>query len=285
MSVTIHVIDENDNAPKFSNETFSFYMAENETPDSYVGRLTATDRDVRRNAELTFSIPASTSQAEFSVDPKSGFIKTTRYFDRERLLQTTGQDYVVLEAVVSDNGVVRLRDRARIHVHILDVNDNAPVFSRLPYRAQVSEGASVETLVFRVVTTDVDDQLNGGIFYYISEGNGDHKFRIDESSGQIILNRPLDRERTSRCTLTVGARVDGSDRRAVRERQPAQVYAQRSQIVDRGNAGRRPGRQQRNRLHLRDGQHARHVPHRPADGRLVPGKSSWTTRCDGRSAC
>ena len=74
----------------------------------------------------------------------------------------------------------------------------------------MSEGASVETLVFRVVTTDVDDQLNGGIFYYISEGNGDHKFRIDESSGQIILNRPLDRERTSRCTLTVGARVDGS---------------------------------------------------------------------------
>ena len=112
MSVTIHVIDENDNAPKFSNETFSFYMAENETPDSYVGRLTATDRDVRRNAELTFSIPASTSQAEFSVDSKSGFIKTTRYFDREQILQTTGQNYVKLEAVVLDNDAVRLRDRA-----------------------------------------------------------------------------------------------------------------------------------------------------------------------------
>ena len=46
LSVTIHVIDENDNAPKFSNETFAFCIAENEAPNSQVGR----------NAELTFSI-------------------------------------------------------------------------------------------------------------------------------------------------------------------------------------------------------------------------------------
>lgn len=117
VSVTIHVIDENDNAPKFKNDTFSFYLPENEPPDSYVGRLTATDRDIGRNAELTFSI--ATSQNDFTIDPKSGFIKTLRYFDRERLLQTSGQDYVVLEAIVTDNGVSRLRDRARIHVYIM----------------------------------------------------------------------------------------------------------------------------------------------------------------------
>ena len=46
VSVTIHVIDENDNAPKFSNETFAFYIAENEAPDSYVGRSVASDCDV-----------------------------------------------------------------------------------------------------------------------------------------------------------------------------------------------------------------------------------------------
>lgn len=207
VSVIIHIVDENDNAPKFSNETFLFYIPENEAPDSYVGRLTATDRDVGRNAELTFSI--ASSQNDFSIDPKSGFIKTMRYFDRERLIQTAGQDYVVLEAVVSDNGVIRLRDRARIHVYVLDVNDNAPIFSRLPYKAQVSEGAVVDTQVFRVVATDADDQLNGGIFYYISDGNSDHKFRIDESNGQIMLNRPLDRETVSRYVLTIGARDAG----------------------------------------------------------------------------
>ena len=183
MSVTIHVIDENDNAPKFSNETFSFFLPENEPPDSYVGRLTASDRDIGRNAELTFAI--ATSQNDFTIDPKSGFVKTLRYFDRERLLQTSGQDYVVLEAVVTDNGVARLRDRARIHVYIVDVNDNAPSFIRLPYRAQISEGAAVDAQVLRVLATDADDQLNSGIFYYITEGNEHQQFRIDEASGQI----------------------------------------------------------------------------------------------------
>ena len=42
------------------------------------------------------------------------------------------------------DAVVCVRDRAQIHVHILDVNVNAPVFSRLPYREQVLEGTSGE---------------------------------------------------------------------------------------------------------------------------------------------
>ena len=208
VSVVVHVVDENDNAPKFSNDTFSFYLPENEPPDSYVGRMTATDRDIGRNAELTFSIV--TSQSDFIVDPKSGFVKTLRYFDRERLLQTSGQDYIVLEATVADNGVVRLRDRAKIHVYITDVNDNAPAFLRLPYRAQVSEDASVDTQVLRMVASDADDQLNGGIFYFITDGNSDRQFRMDEATGQILLNRPLDRESVQRYVLTVSARDAGT---------------------------------------------------------------------------
>ena len=207
VSVTIHVVDENDNPPTFSNDTFHFFLPENEPPDTYVGRLTASDRDMGRNAELTFSIV--TAQNDFVIDPKSGFIKTLRYFDRERLLQTSGQDHVVLEGIVADNGVTRLRDRARIHVYITDVNDNAPSFLRLPYRAQISEGAAVDTQIVRVSATDADDQLNGGISYLITEGNSDHKFRIDETSGQIALNRQLDRETVSRYVLSVTARDAG----------------------------------------------------------------------------
>ena len=127
--MTIHVIDENDNFPKFTNDTFTFHLPENEPPDSYVGRLTATDRDMGRNAELTFSIATSTN--DFTIDPKSGFIKTLRYFDRERLLQTSGQDFVVLEAVVTDNGVSRLRDRARIHVHIMGTSCRLSIMHKM----------------------------------------------------------------------------------------------------------------------------------------------------------
>jgi len=68
----------------------------------------------------------------------------------------------------------------------------------------------VDTQVLRVLATDLDDALNGGIFYSITDGNADHKFRIDEASGQIALNRALDRETISRYMLTITARDAGS---------------------------------------------------------------------------
>ena len=211
VSVVIHVVDENDNAPTFTNETFSFFLAENQAPDTYVGRLTAVDADAGRNAELTFSLATEAQVSrDFVVDAKSGFIKTLRYFDREQLLRTSGQDHVVLDAVVSDNGVVRLRDRTTIRVYISDVNDNAPHFLRTPYRAAVSEKAAVDHQVLRVHASDADDQLNGGVFYSLDDVDDADTFRIEAVTGQIVLARRLDRETQQRYVLTVMARDAGT---------------------------------------------------------------------------
>ncbi|PNF42485.1 hypothetical protein B7P43_G08731, partial [Cryptotermes secundus] len=137
--VVVHVIDENDNAPEFTNSTFTFQLRENEPPDSFVGKLTATDRDMGRNAELTFSL--ANAQKDFAIDPKNGFIKTLHVFDREELLQSTGQSYVTLEATVTDNGVTRLSDKVKVNVYVTDENDNAPKFLRTPYKVQISEAS------------------------------------------------------------------------------------------------------------------------------------------------
>lgn len=44
--VVIHVIDENDNAPQFTNTTFTFQVQENQPVDAFVGKLSATDKDI-----------------------------------------------------------------------------------------------------------------------------------------------------------------------------------------------------------------------------------------------
>ena len=44
-TVLITVTDSNDNLPTFSNETFEFYIQENQPLNSYVGRVVATDDD------------------------------------------------------------------------------------------------------------------------------------------------------------------------------------------------------------------------------------------------
>lgn len=201
--VIIHVIDENDNAPQFTNSTFTFSITENEPIDSFVGKLTAIDLDIGRNAELIYTL--SNTQNDFTVDPRNGFIKTAREFDREALVQSTGLNYISLEATVSDNGIVRLKDTVKIKIFILDLNDNEPKFLRTPYKVQISEGAPIGTQLIRIYTVDIDEGLNGDVFYYISDGNQDGRFAIDSSTGQVTLAKTLDRETESSYKLTVVA--------------------------------------------------------------------------------
>ncbi|KAI4499170.1 hypothetical protein M0802_005753 [Mischocyttarus mexicanus] len=209
--VVVHILDENDNAPEFTNSSFTFHLRENELPDTFVGKLLATDRDVGRNADLMFSLPIS--QQDFLVDPRNGFIKSLRVFDRELLVSNTGVSYVTLEVTVTDNGENRLRDRVKVTIYITDVNDNTPQFQRLPYKVEVSEGAAVGTQLLRVYTTDADEGLNGDVFYSLEAGNQNGNFMIDEATGQISLVKQLDREVSNRYLLTVVAHDAGLETR------------------------------------------------------------------------
>lgn len=208
VTVVIHILDENDNAPKFTNRTFKFYLPENELPDTYIGQLQADDADVGRNAELTFSI--SSNQDGFMIDPKTGIIKSTQYFDHEKLLMTSGQNFVALEAFVSDNGLVRQQDEAKVYVYVTDVNDNAPQFVRLPYRTTLSEAAPLNSPVLRISATDADEGASGHLTYAIVEGDPDGVFAIDLDTGQMTLVKSLDRETVSEYGLVVVARDAGT---------------------------------------------------------------------------
>lgn len=121
------------------------------------------------------------------------------------LVQSTGQNFISLEATVTDNGPIRLNDTVKIKIFILDKNDHEPKWLRTPYRVQISEGSPIGTQLIRVYTVDVDEGLNGDVFYYISDGNHDGHFTMDGSTGQLTLAKTLDRETESAYKLTVVA--------------------------------------------------------------------------------
>lgn len=209
--LVVHILDENDNAPQFSNSSFTFHLRENEPADTFVGKLLASDRDVGRNADLTFSLDRL--QQDFAVDPRSGFVKSLHPFDREQLVASTGGNFITLEATVTDNGETRLKDKVKVSVYISDVNDNAPQFKRLPYKVQVSEAAPEGSQLLRVYTTDADESLNGDVFYSLEKEHHDGQFVIDEATGQISLAKVLDRETRDSYQLTVVAHDAGVETR------------------------------------------------------------------------
>ena len=102
-----------------------------------------------------------------------------------------------------------------VTLNILDVNDNAPVFTGLPsnnkYTAQVTEGQSANVLVFTVDATDADSGSNGEVVFRLADNMGG-RFKVGQTSGQIRTGSTLiDRETDSSFLLTVIATDQGTE--------------------------------------------------------------------------
>jgi len=82
-SVTLRVLDENDNDPEFVSSVHLFTVFENQTAPVTVGTILATDRDEGDNAQIIYSIDPSTDVSDsFEIDSE-GILTTERELDRE----------------------------------------------------------------------------------------------------------------------------------------------------------------------------------------------------------
>jgi hypothetical protein len=96
-----------------------------------------------------------------------------------------------------------------VDIEVMDVNDNAPIFSNTPYTANVTESEVQGSGVFLIQATDADKAENKVIKYAIESGNEGDAFAINEDSGEITVAGDIDRETISSYTLTISA-TDGA---------------------------------------------------------------------------
>ena len=87
-----------------------------------------------------------------------------------------------------------------------------PAFDPATYNFSASEGAFVGDAVGTVSATDPD--TSDTVTYSITAGNGDGKFAIDGSTGEVTMAAALDYETVSSYTLTVEA-SDGNGGTAI----------------------------------------------------------------------
>ncbi|KGL77495.1 Protocadherin beta-1, partial [Tinamus guttatus] len=128
----------------------------------------------------------------------------------EKMLDREKQPEVSFSLIATDGGSPPRSGTTQIRIVVLDVNDNAPVFSQKLYRSQVLENAPKGSLVLRVLATDADAGPNGEISYSFSQAV-DHShsaFEIDARSGEIRVTQPLDFEAAQKHELSVRA-TDG----------------------------------------------------------------------------
>ncbi|XP_015278377.1 PREDICTED: cadherin-23 [Gekko japonicus] len=201
-TLTVRVLDVNDENPTFFPAVYNVSLPENIPRDFKVVRLNCTDADVGLNAELSYFITGGNQDGKFSVGFRDGVVRTVVSLDRETVPSYT----LILEAI--DNGPTgkRRTGTAAVHVTVLDVNDNRPIFLQSSYEATVPEDIPDYSSIVQVKATDADEGVNGRVWYRIVKGNTYNNFRINPSSGLVMRGlRPLDRERNSSHVLEVEA--------------------------------------------------------------------------------
>ena len=203
VSLTIAVLDVNDNEPVFESDIYDFRVFENEA-SSVVGMLVANDQDIGSNAQVVYSIMSDdTAALPFEINLSSGELSTQVELDRE------GVPFYNFTVVASDNGIPSLSASAVVTVAVLDRNDNSPEFTQLLYSVTVLESVPLGTSLTTVAAVDEDLGENAEIRFNIISGAPAGLFTLSSLSGEIELTQFLDAETATLFYLTIQAQDNG----------------------------------------------------------------------------
>ncbi|XP_075054561.1 protocadherin-16 [Mixophyes fleayi] len=195
--VHVTVVDENDNTPKFESDNVFLEVPENQEPITLC-LLSAWDPDTGSNGHLQYQVIDGDPSRDFSLDPSSGALSTSRALDRESVSEYR------LTVLVHDSGIPSLSATTIVTVSLLDLNDNTPAFSAASFNAEVPEDTPVGSLVLKLAALDPDHGPNGRITFHLSNGT-QGAFHIDPLTGHITTAIQLDRERRAAYTFLAWA--------------------------------------------------------------------------------
>jgi hypothetical protein len=159
--VVVHIQDSNDNSPDFTKSRYTGQIYENDTAGTTVTKVTATDDDFGKNAEITYSIVGGSTV--FKINPKTGVITNLVKLDRELTPKYK------LKVLATDNGKQRKSGRTRVDIRVKDINDNVPRFEKSLYRVELDENVRVGKLVIQIKATDEDEGVNKQISYSLEK--------------------------------------------------------------------------------------------------------------------
>ncbi|XP_034398986.1 protocadherin alpha-12-like isoform X3 [Cyclopterus lumpus] len=214
--IEVNIIDINDNAPSFREREKTFNISESSfTGERYLLPM-ANDADTGGNSVKSYKLSLN---EYFSLDVQSGGqhsepaeLVLQKAFDREK------QSVIHLTLTAVDGGKPARSGTLKIVVHVMDINDNAPVFSQPLYKAQVSENAPFQTPILTVTATDLDEGINGEVVYsFIEKGNFNPEalFSINPDTGEICVRGKVNYEENTAYDIRVQAIDKGTPSRSV----------------------------------------------------------------------
>ncbi|XP_029816069.1 protocadherin beta-16-like [Manacus vitellinus] len=220
--VRIVVLDANDNIPAFDREVYEVRLAENSPLEQLVVRVAAADPDEGSYGKVRYSFTQTPERSRelFHLNPATGEIRVAGNLDFEE----AKTHKMVVKA--TDGG--GLSAYCKVHVEVLDVNDNAPEIALTSLTASIPEDAPPRTVVALFSVRDRDSGDNGRTECSIE---GDLPFSLTptfDNYYELRTNAALDRESTAQYNITITATDWGRARLSSREN----IFVQISDVND-----------------------------------------------------
>lgn len=200
LKINVFVDDINDHSPEFEKQSLTLEISEAVLVGTSYQIEGATDKDTSQNYSLKYyelqskNMPVS-EELPFSIqyvkhlDGRSIIrLSVTLPLNREKC------DTYSMEIIAKDGDIPPRTGVLPITVHVLDVNNNPPVFTADSYNVTVNESLDVGSRIITVTATDKDTNENGKVKYRLSphqSSNIFQTFSVGDNSGAIFLKQKL----------------------------------------------------------------------------------------------
>ncbi|KAM5301638.1 protocadherin alpha-7-like [Glossophaga mutica] len=207
-TVTVEVMDANDNAPELTVTSLSLPISEDAQPGTVITLIKVSDRDSGANGQVTCSLTPHVPFKLVSTFKNYYSLVLDSALDRESVA-----DYAVV-VTARDRGSPPLSATASVSVEVADVNDNAPTFAQPEYTAFVKENNPPGCHIFTVSARDLDAQENALVSYSLVERRVGERalssyVSVHAESGKVFALQPLDHEELELLQFQVSARDAG----------------------------------------------------------------------------
>ncbi|XP_056384374.1 cadherin-5 [Hyla sarda] len=219
----IRLIDINDNAPAFTQESYNASVPEMSATDVLVTKITAVDPDdptVAGHAIVTYKIVQG--YEHFKINENTGEIYTlSSYLDREKKASYE----VIVQAKDSPGLNGGFSSSATVTIHLKDINDNFPAFTKKLYTFNASEDLRVGEVVGKLLVDDIDEPQNRNAKYTFMKGKYEQWFQIKSNpltnEGIIILRKPLNYESIKEYRMSIEVTDPLIDLRVANQHRPS----------------------------------------------------------------
>ncbi|CAH7008149.1 Pcdhb6 [Phodopus roborovskii] len=218
-TITVQVSDVNDNAPAFTQTSYTLLLKENNSPALHIGTISATDSDSGSNAHITYSLlpthdPQLALSSLISINADNGQLFALRSLDYEAL-QT-----FEFRVGATDQGSPALSSQVLVHVLVLDANDNAPFVlyplqnASAPCTELLPRAAEPGYLVTKVVAVDRDSGQNAWLSFQLLKATEPGLFNVWAHNGEVRTARLLSERDALKHRLLLLVKDNGNPQRS-----------------------------------------------------------------------